>query len=85
MVRVNCEHTFEEHVGIKVFAGAGIAWVRLRHVSTPLGRPFSPKAHRDAGMQVLTMQRCVHCGEPGYEVPAVSKRETTAWRRETTA
>ncbi len=65
----NCKHTFEAHVGVKVFGGRAYAWVPMRYVTTPLGRPFKPDKLRAAGHQVLITWRCTKCGEQGYEVP----------------
>jgi hypothetical protein len=51
------EHTFEEHVGIPVFGGSAVAWIRPEFVT-----PVPDTAPRT--------QLCVSCGEQGYEVPA---------------
>lgn len=54
------EHNFQDHIGIPVFDHTAIAWVPAIHVE-----------NRAAWKNVDTaphMQRCVDCGEQGYEV-----------------
>jgi len=57
---VNHEHTFELHIGIKVFGRRATAWVPWPAVS-------GPGLVADDALEML---RCLKCGEQGYEVPA---------------
>lgn len=58
-----CDHDFQEHVGIKVFNNTGMAWIQWEllepTVLPPEGEDARPR-----------MQVCTKCGEQGYEVPA---------------
>ena len=57
---MNHEHTFELHIGIKVFGRRATAWVPWPAVS-------GPGLVADDALEML---RCLKCGEQGYEVPA---------------
>jgi hypothetical protein len=63
------EHTFVEHVGIRVFANQATAWVPASQVDVDFG--LVPGLD-DMGQwdNRPVMQRCTVCGEQGFEVPA---------------